>query len=323
MRTKYLYESVSEPAFNNKEVAIITYNNKDASDRAELQSLRDILWQLIYNAYNGNVVGMSDGKKLLERSTVVRVAFYNQQPVAAAFYSNRQGGNKMMYCGAVRGELHKIGKQAFEAIVQRDSDGIPLELNWAEVSGPVEECFAKCEKAYNLPNRYVGYVLQSPDIELCNDEYHYRRPIGSNREVFTKTIYGLPSLAILNKLTEEVMGHACNNIQYCWQQILLSQQLSEACNHAQILTEDKEPLLRKYGLGLIDHCVELYSDYNIREMPPYILGYLRSTVQLLSAKYSGDYTVDMAIKDANEILDTTEPLEFLPYVAKIEKVKVA
>lgn len=324
MKTKYLYESVSEPACDG-EVTLITYDCLEESDYKELQSLSDKLWKILMDGYRGNAPGLTNIEDLLMKSNIVRVAFYVKEPVAAAFYSDYLGGNKLTYGGAVRGGLHELGKAAFQAIVQRDCDGIPNEYNWVEVSGPVETCFAQCKNSFNLPNKYAKGLLKKGGIKLLEDGFHYSRPIGPQHVVFTKTIYGLPSESILGDLTRQIMGQPCDDIEYCWKQIVASQHLSETYNHVRVLDENGNPRVRTFGMALIEHFDELYSEWGVREIPSATIKQLQETLKILSRDFPDDKSVQRAVSYGNSMLDMVEPLEFLPYALskKVEKIKVA
>ena len=124
-RRYIIAESIREIAFNNKEIFIVTYDVKEnINDKNEVINVLPRLWEVLLEAYNNDVKGVRNANKLLKSSNKVKVGYYQGNIVAVAFYSDYKNGNKLMYGGAVRGKLHDIGKQCFQAIAYRDIENI-------------------------------------------------------------------------------------------------------------------------------------------------------------------------------------------------------
>ena len=65
---------------------------------------------------------------------------------------------------------------------------------WAEVSGAIEYYFKK-HNGYPTPNTLASEILDinASELTLLNDFVHYERPIGLNKGIFTKMIFGINS----------------------------------------------------------------------------------------------------------------------------------
>lgn len=80
---------------------------------------------------------------------------------------------------------------------------------WAEVSGAIEYYFKK-HNGYPMPNTLASEILNISESEIkpLTDFVHYERPIGENREIFTKMIFGIKSEDIFQKAIKEVENYA-------------------------------------------------------------------------------------------------------------------
>ncbi|MDE5889200.1 MAG: hypothetical protein K2H20_04180, partial [Bacilli bacterium] len=282
MKQKYLLvESIKEVAYNNNEIYIVSYNIKNNSfDKQEVSELMPTLWDLLLQAYNNDIKGVNNPKRLFKNTTKVRVCYYEGNVVTCAFYSDYKGGNKLMYGGAMRGELHEIGKQGFDAIVQRDSDVENIEeYNWVEASGSVEKAF-KRHSAYNLPSKYASEVLQIKDISIV-DNFHYKRVIGNENEEFVKTIFGIVSKNILQQIAMDTFGHLYKNAKYTYQMLKNIQNLTEA-KQLNVFINNDRPAIMQYAINMFDHFDETSSYGKIYEMKKDLMFYFDNAYEILN-----------------------------------------
>lgn len=307
-RRYIIAESIREIAFNNKEIFIVTYDVKEnINDKNEVIKVLPRLWEVLLEAYNNDVKGVRNANKLLKSSNKVKVGYYQGNIVAVAFYSDYKNGNKLMYGGAVRGKLHDIGKQCFQAIAYRDIENIE-EYNWVEASGSVEKTF-KMHNAYMLPNKYVEQIL-GKNINLCEDGFHYQRVIGNDNEVFTKIIFGINSEDLLNKIAYETFGHLYKDAKYNYEMLRATQQLKEN-KQVDVVASNNRPAFIQYAINIYD-CFNETSLYGeIYEMPLDLLYYLKYANEILKNYDGEDKTVINYSELCEDLLSILQPLEII------------
>lgn len=189
-------------------------------------------------------------------------------------------------------------------------------MNYIEIGPYIEEVLTQYSEARRIPNKYAATILGLSDLELGDDGYHYTRPLGPEHERFTKSIYSVPSEEMVKDVADHVMCHACNNVDYCWKQLLGGQTLDELIDDSYIPDESTKERIRSFGLGLFENFDELF--WFVKEIPRHTIDCLRFTIQMLSKYFDNDFTVENTVSLGNEILDIVRPLEFLPYHEDIE-----
>lgn len=73
---------------------------------------------------------------------------------------------------------------------------------WAEVSDAIEHYFKKF-KGYPIPNTYAS-ILLGKDVDLLEDGAHYQRPIGLDKNIYTKVIYGFRDKQLYDAVMKNV-----------------------------------------------------------------------------------------------------------------------
>ena len=319
MRNFILLESVREIAFNNKEMFIISYDiNNNSSDREEIRKILPILWDVLIQAYNNDIKGVANQEKLFKNSHLVRVVYYKGQIVACGFYSTRLSGNKLMYGGAIRGELHEIGKQGFDAIIHRDIENIE-EYNWVEASGTVEKAF-KRHNAFMLPNKYVKQVLNKEYI-LCEDGLHYERIFEDG--VVKKMIFGINSEQLLETISKECFGQLLKDVETTYEKLRAVQNLQEE-KEIKTVDERDRPAELQYAFFLLDHIDEYVNYTYTYDLPKKIIGYLKIAKNIIN-KYTDSFNVaKRELVICNDLLDMLQPLKIISKkaieIVNLEKV---
>ena len=310
-----LIESTSEIAYNNKSIVIITYDiERNSNDANEIKAMMPTLWQILIEAYRGDIKGCDSAQKLYRNSDVVRVAYYKKQIVAAAFYRNTETerdkrNNKLMYCGAVRNGLHDIGVLAVDAIVKRDSSIENLtEHNWVEASGKLEYWF-KQHKAFMLPKQYASEILNKEVDTSTDDDYHYYRIIGKENNKVLKMIFGASNDGIINQVAEECYGQLNRDVRMNYEKMISIQNLSQV-TEARIIDENDNPAAKRYAYAIYD-CIEEAVNYNeIYEMPEEILKCLSEAREVLAKHiYTPHDKRDLELCD--ELLNFIQPFKVI------------
>lgn len=306
MRKFILIESIREIAYNNKELFIVTYDiANNLLDKAEVSKILPTLWEILLQAYNNDIKGVNSPKKLLKNSHAVRVVYYKGQIVACGFYSDYKKGNKLMYGGAVRNELHNIGKQGFDALVHRDVENIE-EYNWVEASGSVEKAF-KRHNAYMLPNKYVNQILNK-DYVLCDDGFHYERVFED--VVVKKMIFGINSENLLNTISNECFGQLLTDIKTTYEKLRAVQNLKEEREISTVNEKDR-PAELQYAIDIM-YDIDEFSSYTYTyDFPNEIIEYLKYSISVLN-NYITKYNVaKRAYENCIDLLTMLQPLKII------------
>ena len=306
MRNFLLLESVREIAFNNKEMFIVTYDiTNNPLDKEEVLKILPTLWNLLLQAYNNDIKGVKTSKKLFKNSNIIRVVYYKGQIVACGFYSNYRKGNKLMYGGAIRGNLHEIGKQGFDAIIHRDVENIE-EYNWVEASGSVEKAF-KRHNAYMLPNKYVNQVLDK-EYTLCEDGFHYERIFDD--EVVRKMIFGIKSKELLEIISNECFGQLLKDVKTTYEKIRAIQNITEE-KEIKVIDEKNRPAELQYAINIMCDIDEYIGYTNTYDFPESLIKYLIYSKNILY-NYSSSYNVaKRAYENCNDLLIMIQPLKII------------
>ena len=102
------------------------------------------------------------------------------------------------------GELKMLDEQIIQHTISE------LELHyWTEVSGAIEHYFKK-HNGYPMPNTMASKILQVPEDQITlskKDLVHYDRPIGPDKEIFTKMIFGIKSEEIFQEAMDAVENY--------------------------------------------------------------------------------------------------------------------
>ena len=237
------------------------------------------------------------------------MAFYNNEIVAVAIYSNRMGGNKLEYGGGIGGEYRKQGGIAFHSIAYRDIEHTE-EYVWLEASHNVERVF-RDYNAYNLPNKYVRQIFPNKKIELVG-EFYYKRLIGDekNGKWVQKTIFGIKDEQLLTQIVKDTFGKVSGVAEELYKKLYEYQNnIYEASNEAM------ETLLNMACevIDLFEECCFVSGNY---ELPRRFIYLIDSTGKMLKKVFYGNKRAHIYVQKAINILNSVTVLE--PIYVKIK-----
>lgn len=271
---KKLSEMKQEISNISKDILLVSYYMDNDSDKRFISERVNEIYNILYSSYKekGGIQGLNKAKDIIKKSNIIRLALYDNTIVSVATYSDYLGGNKLMFCGAIDGELHRQGVIGLRSIVQNDSEQ-PQNWNWIEASGRVEDIFNEY-KAYNVPSKYAKIILKKPVTVV--DEYHYSRPIGVNKINFVKTIFGIKNKEILNTIFRECFGYMEEDINKAFHKLRNSQRMKTETIDNKITPE------LNFAYHIVVLFEEAFKDFHIHEMPEHIIKCLRLAYKYLT-----------------------------------------
>lgn len=161
---------------------------KILSNTEEMRSFAKKMSSLLNDRYadiNG-FKGPKTPREIIKDADEVKVVLDEDSDLLAfSMYRTDIGGKKRIGSAAIRSDL---GTAAAQKIIM--SDIAPYDnWYWVEASGAIEHLFKKLG-GNPIPSFLASKFLEK-DVELIEgDPVHYKRPIGINKEVFTKMIFG-------------------------------------------------------------------------------------------------------------------------------------
>ena len=185
------------------------------------------------------------------------------------------------------------GKLALQQIIQHTISELELHY-WSEVSGAIEHYFKK-HNGFPMPNTMAGKILQIPekDITISNkDMVHYDRPIGKDREVFTKMIFGIKS--------DEIFQQAMNEVENYYDF------MKEVNN---MINESKEfKYSIKQSIYIIENLYRLHEEDKVNELTPKWADALKESMKTLR-KSTKNQTISDYIEYGEYLLSDMQILE--------------
>lgn len=260
-----------EPEFNNWAKEVWDMLELSYSDIGGLQSYRDFN-DFLKKKHIIEIILSEDGKLL-----------------SCATYRRMEGSLKLTAIGC---DQSQIGKLALEQLVQNNIINSDLHY-WAEVSGAIEHYFKK-HNGFPMPNTLASKILQisENDIKLSNrDRVHYSRPIGANREYYTKMIFGIKSEEIFQQAIQEVenYGHFMKEVN--------------------TLTESTNTYTVKQAIYIIENIYRAHEEDGFNELIPSWYKALHLSLQtLLNVPNKNEIIYDY-IQYANYLLEDMQILE--------------
>ncbi len=182
---------------------------KMLDDQEEIEKCLPIVWDMLEKSYE-NIGGLqyyrdyNDFKKKRHQIMVVK-DFNNDDLLACATFRRIEGSLKMTVIGC---NQENNGKLALQQIIQHTISELELHY-WTEVSGAIEHYFKK-HNGYPMPNTMASKILQVPEDQITfskKDLLHYDRPIGPDKEIFTKMIFGIKSEEIFQEAMDAVENY--------------------------------------------------------------------------------------------------------------------
>lgn len=267
---------------------------KILSSKEEIDRYSNFVWDMLEKSYE-HIGGLqsyrnySDFKKKNHKILVV-IDFNSATLLACATFRRIENSLKMTAIGCSQDDK---GKLALQQIIQHTISELELHY-WSEVSGAIEHYFKK-HNGFPMPNTMAGKILQIPekDITISNkDMVHYDRPIGKDREVFTKMIFGIKS--------DEIFQQAMNEVENYYDF------MKEANN---MINESKEfKYSIKQSIYIIENLYRLHEENKVNELTPKWADALKESMKTLR-KSTKNQTISDYIEYGEYLLSDMQILE--------------
>ena len=292
--SEFINES-KELIVNNTTLSPVNVGDiKILSSKEEIDRYSNFVWDMLEKSYE-HIGGLqsyrnySDFKKKNHKILVV-IDFNSATLLACATFRRIENSLKMTAIGCSQDDE---GKLALQQIIQHTI--LELELHyWSEVSGAIEHYFKK-HNGFPMPNTMAGKILQIPekDITISNkDMVHYDRPIGKDREVFTKMIFGIKS--------DEIFQQAMNEVENYYDF------MKEVNN---MINESKEfKYSIKQSIYIIENLYRLHEENKVNELTPKWADALKESMKTLR-KSTKNQTISDYIEYGEYLLSDMQILE--------------
>lgn len=267
---------------------------KILSSKEEIDRYSNFVWDMLEKSYE-HIGGLqsyrnySDFKKKNHKILVV-IDFNSATLLACATFRRIENSLKMTAIGCSQDDK---GKLALQQIIQHTISELELHY-WSEVSGAIEHFFKK-HNGFPMPNTMAGKILQIPekDITISNkDMVHYDRPIGKDREVFTKMIFGIKS--------DEIFQQAMNEVENYYDF------MKEVNN---MINESKEfKYSIKQSIYIIENLYRLHEENKVNELTPKWADALKESMKTLR-KSTKNQTISDYIEYGEYLLSDMQILE--------------
>lgn len=267
---------------------------KILSSKEEIDRYSNFVWDMLEKSYE-HIGGLqsyrnySDFKKKNHKILVV-IDFNSATLLACATFRRIENSLKMTAIGCSQDDK---GKLALQQIIQHTISELELHY-WSEVSGAIEHYFKK-HNGFPMPNTMAGKILQIPekDITISNkDMVHYDRPIGKDREVFTKMIFGIKS--------DEIFQQAMNEVENYYDF------MKEVNN---MINESKEfKYSIKQSIYIIENLYRLHEENKVNELTPKWADALKESMKTLR-KSTKNQTISDYIEYGEYLLSDMQILE--------------
>ena len=292
--SEFINES-KELIVNNTTLSPVNVGDiKILSSKEEIDRYSNFVWDMLEKSYE-HIGGLqsyrnySDFKKKNHKILVV-IDFNSATLFACATFRRIENSLKMTAIGCSQDDK---GKLALQQIIQHTISELELHY-WSEVSGAIEHYFKK-HNGFPMPNTMAGKILQIPekDITISNkDMVHYDRPIGKDREVFTKMIFGIKS----NEIFQQAMNEVENYYDF----------MKEVNN---MINESKEfKYSIKQSIYIIENLYRLHEENKVNELTPKWADALKESMKTLR-KSTKNQTISDYIEYGEYLLSDMQILE--------------
>lgn len=292
--SEFINES-KELIVNNTTLSPVNVGDiKILSSKEEIDRYSNFVWDMLEKSYE-HIGGLqsyrnySDFKKKNHKILVV-IDFNSATLLACATFRRIENSLKMTAIGCSQDDK---GKLALQQVIQHTISELELHY-WSEVSGAIEHYFKK-HNGFPMPNTMAGKILQIPekDITISNkDMVHYDRPIGKDREVFTKMIFGIKS--------DEIFQQAMNEVENYYDF------MKEVNN---MINESKEfKYSIKQSIYIIENLYRLHEENKVNELTPKWADALKESMKTLR-KSTKNQTISDYIEYGEYLLSDMQILE--------------
>ena len=292
--SEFINES-KELIVNNTTLSPVNVGDiKILSSKEEIDRYSNFVWDMLEKSYE-HIGGLqsyrnySDFKKKNHKILVV-IDFNSATLLACATFRRIENSLKMTAIGCSQDDK---GKLALQQIIQHTISELELHY-WSEVSGAIEHYFKK-HNGFPMPNTMAGKILQIPekDITISNkDMVHYDRPIGKDREVFTKMIFGIKS--------DEIFQQAMNEVENYYDF------MKEVNN---MINESKQfKYSIKQSIYIIENLYRLHEENKVNELTPKWADALKESMKTLR-KSTKNQTISDYIEYGEYLLSDMQILE--------------
>ena len=292
--SEFINES-KELIVNNTTLSPVNVGDiKILSSKEEIDRYSNFVWDMLEKSYE-HIGGLqsyrnySDFKKKNHKILVV-IDFNSATLLACATFRRIENSLKMKAIGCSQDDK---GKLALQQIIQHTISELELHY-WSEVSGAIEH-YLKKHNGFPMPNTMAGKILQIPekDITISNkDMVHYDRPIGKDREVFTKMIFGIKS----NEIFQQAMNEVENYYDF----------MKEVNN---MINESKEfKYSIKQSIYIIENLYRLHEENKVNELTPKWADALKESMKTLR-KSTKNQTISDYIEYGEYLLSDMQILE--------------
>lgn len=292
--SEYINES-KELIVNNTTLSPVNVGDiKILSSKEEIDRYSNFVWDMLEKSYE-HIGGLqsyrnySDFKKKNHKILVV-IDFNSATLLACATFRRIENSLKMTAIGCSQDDK---GKLALQQIIQHTISELELHY-WSEVSGAIEHYFKK-HNGFPMPNTMAGKILQIPEKDITistKDMVHYDRPIGKDREVFTKMIFGLKS--------DEIFQQAMNEVENYYDF------MKEVNN---MINESKEfKYSIKQSIYIIENLYRLHEENKVNELTPKWADALKESMKTLR-KSTKNQTISDYIEYGEYLLSDMQILE--------------
>lgn len=292
--SEFINES-KELIVNNTTLSPVNVGDiKILSSKEEIDRYSNFVWDMLEKSYE-HIGGLqsyrnySDFKKKNHKILVV-IDFNSATLLACATFRRIENSLKMTAIGCSQDDK---GKLALQQIIQHTISELELHY-WSEVSGAIEH-YLKKHNGFPMPNTMAGKILQIPekDITISNkDMVHYDRPIGKDREVFTKMIFGIKS--------DEIFQQAMNEVENYYDF------MKEVNN---MINESKEfKYSIKQSIYIIENLYRLHEEDKVNELTPKWADALKESMKTLR-KSTMNQTISDYIEYGEYLLSDMQILE--------------
>ena len=199
----------------NEDLNKIKMANPNIGELITISSYNDFMkyakdvWDLLVLSYEkyGGLKSYRNFKDFIRKQHLIEIVFLNNVILAAATY--RIMDDNSLKLVAIGCDQTNNGILAIQQIIKHSIDNANIHY-WAEVSGAIEHYFRKYN-GYPMPNVLAHEILEIDPNNITlsnNDIVHYERPIGPDRDIFEKMIYGIKSEEIFNKAIAAVENYS-------------------------------------------------------------------------------------------------------------------
>lgn len=229
------------------------YALKFITDKLELKPYLESIWSILQESYQkiGGLKTYNSFQSFVSMAKNAKLVFdENNNIIACAIYRKIENSYKCVAIGCVQD--NKIGKLGLQEIIKDDITKTDLHF-WGEVSGAIEH-YMKKFNAYPMHKLVAYKILDVNEEEIdtnTNDDVHYKRQLGKDKEIFQKMIFGVKSQEIFEEMIEMI-----DNYEGFMKEVNKLNENNNAMYNV------------KQALFIINNIARLYEENELRELLP-------------------------------------------------------